>query len=217
MAALHARERTGLGQDVVTSLASQSILCQSGELTWYEGRPANPPGARDRLGSSAVQRFYECSDGWIAVACTTPDQFPQLCVALGHPEWAGRIIAERAVAEPAEGTLATQIGEVLRGMAREEALDRLLARSVPAAPALRPIEWFSDPFAAENHCFDTYDHPQFGPVSGPHAFARFTEAGGEFTRRAPVLGEHSAEVLRDFGFAAARVDDLIARGIVLQA
>lgn len=216
VAALHARERTGLGQDVVTCLANQSILCQSGELTWYEGRPANPPGARDRLGSSAVQRFYECSDGWIAVACTTPDQFPQLCVALGHPEWAGRIIAERAVAEPAEGTLATQIGEVLRGMAREEALDRLLARSVPAAPALRPIEWFSDPFAAENHCFDTYDHPQFGPVSGPHAFARFTEAGGEFTRRAPVLGEHSAEVLRDFGFASARVDDLIARGIVLQ-
>ena len=217
VAALHARERTGLGQDVVTCLANQSILCQSGELTWYEGRPANPPGARDRLGSSAVQRFYECSDGWIAVACTTADQFPQLCVALGHPEWAGRIIAERALAEPAEGTLATQIGEVLRGMAREEALDRLLARSVPAAPALRPIEWFSDPFAAENHCFDTYDHPQFGPVSGPHAFARFTEAGGEFTRRAPVLGEHSAEVLRDFGFAAARVDDLIARGIVLQA
>ena len=216
VAALHARERTGLGQDVVTCLANQSILCQSGELTWYEGRPANPPGARDRLGSSAVQRFYECSDGWIAVACTTADQFPQLCVALGHPEWAGRIIAERAVAEPAEGTLATQIGEVLRGMAREEALDRLLARSVPAAPALRPIEWFSDPFAAENHCFDTYDHPQFGPVSGPHAFARFTEAGGEFTRRAPVLGEHSAEVLRDFGFASARVDDLIARGIVLQ-
>ncbi len=217
VAALHARERTGLGQDVVTCLANQSILCQSGELTWYEGRPANPPGARDRLGSSAVQRFYECSDGWIAVACNTADQFPQLCVALGHPEWAGRIIAERAVAEPAEGTLATQIGEVLRGMAREEVLDRLLARSVPAAPALRPIEWFSDPFAAENHCFDTYDHPQFGPVSGPHAFARFTEAGGEFTRRAPVLGEHSAEVLRDFGFASVRVDDLIARGIVLQA
>ncbi|MEP6870685.1 MAG: CoA transferase [Anaerolineaceae bacterium] len=217
VAALHARERTGRGQDVVTCLANQSILCQSGELTWYEGRPANAPGARDRLGSAAIQRFYECSDGWLAISCTTAEQFPQLCIALGHPEWAGRIIAERASREPVEGPLASQIADVLRGMSREEALDRLAARSVPAAHALRPVEWFSDAFAAENHCFDTYDHPQFGSVSGPHAFARFTSAGGEFVRRSPVLGEHSAEVLRDFGFAAERVDDLIARGIVLQA
>ena len=217
VAALHARERTGLGQDVLTCLVNQSILCQSGELTWYEGRPANAPGARDRLGSSAIQRFYECSDGWIAISCTQPEQFPQLCIALGHPEWAGRIIAERATQEPAEGTLATQIADVLHGMTREVALDRLLARSVPAAPALRAAEWFSDPFAEENHCFDTYDHPQFGAVSGPHAFAHFANAGGEFVRRSPVLGEHSAEVLRDFGFLAERVADLIARGTVLQA
>ena len=217
VAALHARERTGLGQDVVTSLASQSILCQSGELTSYEGRSANPPGGRDRLGISAIQRFYECSDGWIAIACTQPEQFPQLCIALAHPEWAGRIIAERASSEPTEGALATQIADVLHEMTREEALDRLTARSVPCAPALRPVEWFGDPFAEENDCFDTYDHPQWGAVSGPRAFARFTRAGGEFRRRAPILGEHSAEVLRDFGFADARVAELLARGIVLQA
>ncbi len=217
VAALHARERTGLGQDVVTCLANQSILCQSGELTWYEGRAANPPGARDRLGNSAINRFFECGDGWIAISCTQPEQFPQLCVALGHPEWAGRIIAERATHEPVEGTLATQIADALKTMTRDEAIDRLLARSVPAAPALRPIEWFSDAFAEENDCFDTYDHPQFGPVTGPHAFAHFANAGGEFVRRSPVLGEHSAEVLRDFGFSEERVTDLIARGIVLQA
>ncbi|MEO6398277.1 MAG: CoA transferase, partial [Tepidiformaceae bacterium] len=131
--------------------------------------------------------------------------------------WAGRIIAERARHEPSDGTLASQIGDALLALTREEALDRLAARGVPAAPALRPFEWFHDPFAVENRCFDTYDHPQFGEVTGPHAFARFTHAGGEFVRRAPVLGEHSAEVLREFGLDATRVDDLVARGIVLQA
>ena len=217
VAALHARERTGQGQEVLTCLANQSIICQSGELTWYEGRPANPPGGRDRLGTSAINRFYQCSDGWIGVACSRPEQFPQLCVALGHPEWAGRVIAEKAAAEPVEGPLAGQIAAELLNLTREEALDRLLARGVPAAPALTLAERFADPFAAENGSFDNYLHPQFGPITGPRAFAEFLHAHGNFERPSPVLGEHSVGVLRDCGFDETRIADLVSTKVVLQA
>ncbi|MBA4181257.1 MAG: CoA transferase [Anaerolinea sp.] len=217
VAALHARERTGQGQEVLTCLANQSVICQSGELTWYEGRPANPPGGRDRLGTSAVNRFYQCSDGWIGVACSRPEQFPQLCIALGHPEWAGRVIAEKAAAEPVNSALAEQIGAELAKLTRDEALDRLLARGVPAAPALTLPERFADPFAEENRSFDEYVHPQFGPVTGPRAFADFRHAGGGFARPSPVLGEHSLQVLRDCGFSEERIARLVAKKVVLQA
>lgn len=216
-AALYARESTGEGQEVVTCLANQSIICQSGELTSYAGRPANPPGGRDRLGVSAVNRFYECADDWIGVACTLPEQFPQLCIALGHPEWSGRIIAEHALHEPVEGQLSDQITAELVKLSRDEALDRLLSRNVPAAPALTLAERFADGFAAENNCFDDYVHPELGIVTGPHAFADFLQAGGHFQRPAPVLGQHSVEVLRECGFAESRIADLVARKIVLQA
>ena len=61
--ALYPRTRTGVGQDIQTSLASQSVLLQIGELTSYPGAPEPAMGARDCIGVSALERYYECSDG----------------------------------------------------------------------------------------------------------------------------------------------------------
>ena len=87
VAALHARERTGLGQEVVTCLANQSILFQSGELTWYEGRPPNPKGALDCLGTSATNRFYMTRAGDFEARSPS---IPGACIAF-HTEWAAAL------------------------------------------------------------------------------------------------------------------------------
>ena len=214
--ALLAREHTGVGQNVETCLANQSILCQSGELTWYEGRPANPTGGRDCLGVTALQRLYECADGWIAMACTAPEQFGQVAAALGHAEWAGRMTAERALIERPEGALATLVSATLAEMPRGEALDRLLARGVPAVPALRIDEFFEDPWVNASGYFDAYEHPQFGPVRSPHGFAEWGRTHSAFAYCAPLLGEHSFEVLRDCGFDDARIEALHGAGVIRQ-
>jgi crotonobetainyl-CoA:carnitine CoA-transferase CaiB-like acyl-CoA transferase len=214
--ALLAREKSGAGQDVQTCLANQSLICQSGEATWYEGRPANPAGARDCLGVSALNRLYQCADGWLAMACSTTEQFGQVALALGHPEWCGRMTAERALLEPAESPLADLIAAALRELPREEALDRLLTRHVPVAPALNIDEFFADPWVEANGYFDSYDHPQFGPVRSPHGYATWSRTPGGFPCRAPLLGEHSLDVLHDFGFDAARIAKLIDTGVVMQ-
>jgi len=217
-AALHARERTGRGQEVLTCLANQSLICQSGEVTWYEGRPPHPKGGLDCIGLSALQRFYECAgEAWLAISCTKPEQFQQLCIALGHPEWAGRFVAEQALAEPTGGALAGLIAETLAPMSRAEALDRLLARGVPAAPANRVDELFVDPWLRQNRFTEEYDHPQFGEISGVAGYAEMSRTPGRFNGRAPLLGEHSREVLREFGFGEERVRALIAAGVVRQA
>lgn len=212
--ALFAREHTGVGQDIQTCLANQSILCQSGELTWFEGRTPAANGARDCLGTGALRRFYECGDGWIGIACSTTEQFGQVAAALGHTEWAGRMTAEKALVEPVESPLAELIAAALAAMPRAEALDRLLTRGVPAAPAFTVSEFFEEPWARENAYFDDYEHPQFGSVRGPHAFATWGGTPSAFERRAPLLGEHSAEVLHDFGFEDAPIAELLACGVV---
>lgn len=216
LTALFARERTGLGQNVETCLANQSVFCQSGELTWYEGRAAADPGARDCLGANALRRFYECADGWVAVACRRPEQFAQVAAALGHTEWAGRMTAERALAEPVEGTLAGLIAGALKEMPRAEAIDRLLTRGVPAVPALRSEEFFEDAWALENHYFEDFEHPQFGSLRGPRGYATWDGVPGTFAYRSPLLGEHSSEVLRECGFDEARIAALVAAGVVVQ-
>ncbi|MCZ2109900.1 MAG: CoA transferase [Dehalococcoidia bacterium] len=216
LAALFARERTGEGQEVLTCLANQSILTQSGEVTWYEGRPEPPTGGRDFLGISALNRLYQCTDGWIALACHQPEQFHQVAAGLGHTEWAGRVTAERALDDAPGGTLAGLIAEALSGMSRSEALDRLLVRGVPVAPAITVPEFFESPWAAENRYFDTYEHPQFGPTTGPRAYASFGGRGG-FSRGAPLLGGSTVEVLREYGIDEGRVEKLLAEGVIRQA
>jgi len=216
IAALNARSRTGRGQEVTTSLSNQSILCQSGELTWYEGRPPNPKGSLDCIGISALERFYECADGWIGIAATTTVHFQLLAAALGHAEWAGRMTAEQALREPRDGTLAGLIEEALREIPRQQALARLLARNVPCAPALRVDEVFDDPYLVANGFLAEYEHPQQGNIAGVRTYADWVRTPGGFTRRAPLAGEHSGEILREFGFDEERIGWLISNGAVRQ-
>ncbi len=217
VAALHAREITGEGQEVLTCLANQSILTLSGELTWYEGRPANPKGRLDLLGTGALNRFYQCTDGWILVAGTAPEHFPSICIALGHPEWAGGTIAEKALNEPVDSPLASRIAEGLSGLTRDEALDRLLTRGVPAAPALDAVEVFEDPWMHASEYFEDFDHPQLGAIRAPRYLGRFLRTGNGYPRRSPLIGEHSREVLADCGIDSSRTDHLVAAGVVRQA
>ena len=65
--ALFDRARTGRANRVATSLTAMSVLLQTETLARYEGRPAARIGSRDHLGSSALDRFYEASDGWVRV------------------------------------------------------------------------------------------------------------------------------------------------------
>ena len=217
VAALHARERTGEGQEVLTCLANQSILTQSGELTTYEGRPPNPKGGLDLLGTSAVNRFYQCSDGWVMVAGTKPEHFPAICIALGHPEWAGRIIAEKAHTEPVEGQLASQFAEALATMTAAEAVDRLLLKDVPAAIATETANVFDDPWMDANGYFEDFEHPQFGSIRGPKLLGSFSRTPGGYPTRSPLVGEHSVEVLAEYGFSEERIAELLASGVVRQA
>ena len=61
VAALYARSRTGEGQEVHTSLAAQSVLLQSGEVTTHPTAPAPPTGGRDCTGTSVFEQYYECT------------------------------------------------------------------------------------------------------------------------------------------------------------
>ena len=88
IAALYARERTGEGQNVETSLAAASATLQFGELVAFERAPAPLLGSRDCIGASALDRYYRCSNGWLTLGCTAPE----------HARGAGRGAGSRRVA-----------------------------------------------------------------------------------------------------------------------
>jgi crotonobetainyl-CoA:carnitine CoA-transferase CaiB-like acyl-CoA transferase len=200
--ALNARERTGRGQHVWTSLANQSVLCQSGELTWYEGRPPAPVGYKDCAGTSAVEGLYACADGWIGMAATAPGQFEALCEALGEPGWRERW--PRAVDEPRTGELAEAMAAKLAGMERETVLDALNRNGIPAVAAITRDEATEDSWLHANGFWEEYELAGFGTVAGVRSYAEFSRTPGGFRYPAPQLGEHTEEVLAGLQLSAER-------------
>ncbi|HZP27420.1 MAG TPA: CoA transferase, partial [Acidimicrobiia bacterium] len=198
VAALVARTRTGEGQAVHTSLASQSVLLQIGELTTYPGAPAPPTGARDCTGAGALERYYECADGWIAVACATAREGAALADALGLEG----LDVHAAMAEPAGGgVLAERIARVLEPLTVDDAVARLGDAGAPAVPVVTMDETFTDPYLEENGYYESYLDPASGPARGVAVPFRFGRSATAFPRAAPMLGEHGAEVLREYGAA----------------
>lgn len=195
--ALNARERTGRGQHVWTSLANQAVLCQASELTWHEGRPPAPIGYRDCAGTGALEGLYACADGWIAVAATGPGQFGALCDALGEPGWRARW--PRPMEEPRTGGLAEAIAAKLTGREREALLEALQRRGIPAVAVVTRDETTTDPWLHANGFWEEYELAPFGTVAGVRSYAEFSRTPGGFRYPAPQLGEHTEEVLAGLG------------------
>ncbi|MGH6971822.1 MAG: CaiB/BaiF CoA transferase family protein, partial [Caulobacteraceae bacterium] len=216
VAALHARERTGAGQNVETSLAAQSALYQSGDLVNYEGRPPPAKGARDCVGFAALDRYYACADGWVTLACRMQDQFEALSAALGHDEWRERWPGDAPFSEPRDGALAAEIAAELSGRLREPTLDALLQAGVHAAPVMLADEARGFEYLWENGYYELRSHPAEGELIASRGFADFDGEPMRFDRLHPDLGEHGAEVLLDYGLSREAIVELAQAGVIFR-
>lgn len=208
VAALHARERTGEGQEILTSLLAQSLLFQLGEMVSYEDRPPNDLGGEDCLGVRALHRYYACADGWIGLVCETDAGAHALGRALEID------LGPAPLLETRDGALAQRLEAALAGRDRGPTLQALLAAGVAAAPVVRSAETLEDPWLVENGYLDHWEHPRIGPMISAHGYAHFARTPVEIARPTPDLGEHSVEVLRDWGIAEGRIAELRAAGAV---
>ncbi|MBL8771947.1 MAG: CoA transferase [Phenylobacterium sp.] len=208
VAALHARGRTGVGQEIKTSLLAQSLLFQLGEMVTYDGRPPNDLGGEDCLGVRATHRYYACADGWIGIACDTDAEAHALGQALDVDLGPAPLLA------PRDGEVAERLEAALAGRERGPLLQSLLAAGVPAAPVLRSAEALQDPWLLENGFLDAWEHARLGPMITVRGYADFARTPVLGRRPTPDIGEHTVEVLRDWGIEPARIQALLQAGAV---
>jgi crotonobetainyl-CoA:carnitine CoA-transferase CaiB-like acyl-CoA transferase len=212
MLGLWAREHTGRGQYVETSMISTAGYIHSDDLVLYDGRP--PPRRPDsgQHGLHALYRLYPGADGWLFVAAWRDAEFAALARALGHPEWVEDErfwSAEARAARDAE--LVAAIGETLREGSTADWEARLAAADVAATRVSDvPLEqWFEQ----EGRLLPE-DHPVFGPFWRAPVKV---EMSANPPRLDPVcgLGEHSRAILEELGYDGDAIDDLVARGLVI--
>jgi crotonobetainyl-CoA:carnitine CoA-transferase CaiB-like acyl-CoA transferase len=211
VAALNARDRTGEGQEITTSLMAQSLMFQLGELVNYDGRPANDRGGTDCTGVTAVRRYYACADGWIGVHCMAEADATSLCAALCVET------GPNPLAEARDGALAQRLETAFAPRPRAEALAVLLAAGVAAAPAIRQNEMWTDDWLLENRFTECWNQPRLGSIESPRSYGDFSATPGHFLRPGPEIGEHSISVLEDWGIARSRIAELLISGAVFMA
>jgi crotonobetainyl-CoA:carnitine CoA-transferase CaiB-like acyl-CoA transferase len=191
LAALYARGHDGLGQRVAVSLAATSTFLQSAEFTTYKGRPDPAQGGRDFPGPRPGNRYYQCSDGWIAIA-------------------AGGSEAQPAALLQALGLDAVdQVEAALRTHTVRRAARLLAGHGVPACRVVMREKSVDDPFLVENGFSRVVEEPGFGRVKVVSGYSDWGTVAGRVTPAAFTPGQHGREVLAEAGYDGARVRRLL--------
>ena len=215
LAALHDRHRTGAGQHVDTSLVEAGVALSVWEATEYlsSGRVPQPLGSAHRM--SAPYQAFECADGYITVGVANDRLFARLSALLGHPEWTGDPqFADDTARVANRRALADRIEQVTRTRPRGHWLARLEAEGIPCGPINTYADVFADEQVAARGMVVETQHPTLGrlrTLGTPLKLSRTPLVAG---RPAPLLGEHTAAVLREAGYSDTEVAELRAAGAV---
>jgi formyl-CoA transferase len=211
--ALIARERTGLGDRVETSLAASAFTMQAGEFLFVDGKIVEAPaGGRDLAGLHALYRAHPASDGHVMLACRTEAQACAVLSALDLTVPAGGLLSQ-----PLDGALADAVAEKLRAHPKQHWLDALLPLGVPVAPCVTVDQLFEDEHTHANGFWWDAEHPRWGRVRQTGEVIHWVAMSMHLQRRAPVIGEHSLECLRELGVDESWITEMMEQRVIVQA
>jgi formyl-CoA transferase len=209
LSALYSREQTGQGQYVETSLYHAALAMAVWETTEYfsTGEPPKPLGSGNRV--AAPYQALATSDGHIVIAANNQRFWNDLCACLDSPELLDdpryRTNADRM---RHRDELAEDLEKYLTGQSTQHWTDVLLSAGIAAGPILDYGQVLdSDAHVTELDLVKTLPHPVEGDVriiANPITLSRTPSA---YKRNAPLLGEHTSEVLEEKRLTASARQD----------
>jgi crotonobetainyl-CoA:carnitine CoA-transferase CaiB-like acyl-CoA transferase len=218
MAALLQRARTGKGQAVeVPMLETMTAFVMAehlGGLTFDP--PLGPPGYSRMLAPD--RRPHRTADGHICILPYSDRHWRDFFRIAGRPEFADDPrLADAQTRSRHVAELYALIAECVRGETTAHWLAALKAADIPCGPVNPLAELPQDEQLAAVDFFPVTQHPSEGSIRIVRPPVRFGEADCPLRHPAPLLGQHSREILREAGLAEAEVEDLFARKVAIAA
>ena len=214
-AALVHRFRTGEGQHLDVSLLAASLGLLPDPVAIYFDTGERPRRAGNRNLNLTPAEAFQTGDGLLNVVLMNPDQWGRFCGALDDPalETDPRFATNEArLAHHAE--MKARIESILAAAPATEWVARLEKAGLAAGPVYEFDEVFEDPQVKYLELIATLDQPGAGPVRIMSFPGRASATPPRIERPAPLLGQHTAEVLGELGLAREEIDRLATAGIV---
>jgi crotonobetainyl-CoA:carnitine CoA-transferase CaiB-like acyl-CoA transferase len=218
--ALFSVQRTGKGQLVNSSILAGQLFGQGFQITHYLFRgqqAARPALARpERTMAQPLWNRYRAGDGtWFVIAQPLPQRWwPRLCQAIGRPELEHDPESGDIVTHPENCPRAVRyLDEVFATQDRRWWLARFRAIDLPCSPVADYEELVTDPQVLANELIVDYEHPagRFRMAGLP---VGLSETPGAIQRPAPEFGQHTEEVLLEYGFDWGEIEQLRAAGAI---
>jgi len=218
LAAYAHRLKTGEGQMVDTSLM-EAALQQTGwhaSVYFATGQAPGPTGSAHLL--TAPYQAFATRDGWINIGGANQANWERIADVLGRPEWRSDArFATNSARMQNLGVLTEAMTEVLATRGRDEWIAAFEAAGVPVGPVHDLGEALTHPQTlARGNVVET-EHPQAGRTRALGCPVHFSKTPARIDRPAPLLGEHTRDVLREHGYTDTEIDALVAERVVEDA
>ncbi|MEQ8267671.1 MAG: CoA transferase [Parvibaculum sp.] len=216
MAALMEKARSGKGQVVEGSLLSTALAYFNFHLIEQDLRQTNRVAIGNRSPYAGPADIVRTKDGWILVQAIGAPLFKRWARLMGEDHWLSDPRFKDDLSRGDNGALLSERTSRWAEMrTTEEALAELEKARIPAGPVYTPQQALDDRHINEMGYLHRLPFPGLpNPAPVMETPIRLSRTPGTLRERAPVLGEHTDEILDELGYSAAEISAFRAEGVV---
>ncbi len=214
LVALMARQRTGKGQEIQTSLVDGMISVLSFQADRYFGTGKVAERAGNDHPVSCPYGTFKALDGYINIAPAGQPMWERLARALGLKD----LIADpRFQTNDLRRQNRKELNEIVNGMTSKrkmaEWIEYLNKQGVPCGPIYNLAQTFEDPQVKHQEMVVEVEQPT-GKVKALGFPVKFSDTPAGIRRPAPQLGQHNEEILAELGYSREKIKELKAKGVI---
>jgi crotonobetainyl-CoA:carnitine CoA-transferase CaiB-like acyl-CoA transferase len=215
LVALLEREESGEGQWVQSSLlAAQIAMLDFQAARWLIAQEV-PDQAGNNHPTSIPTGVFKTEDGHINIAAAGNDMYQRLCTVLDAPSL-GRdpAYATDQLRSKNRDKLNAAIEEITKTKDSADWIERINQAGVPCGPIYKMDEVFADPQVKHIGIAQEIAHPKLGRIEVVGQAVTLSRTPSQIRRATPERGEHTVEILREYGYNDKAIADLRSKGAI---
>lgn len=216
LGALHHRDVTGQGQYIDISMLDCLVAVVEGQIARYYGTGKVPTPVGNRHATATPFDLFESKDGHFVIAVQKNSMFEKLCRAIGRED----LIADPRFTSNAnrcdhEPELKAILTDAFKTKTTAEWMDILIDAGVACGPLNTIKDVVNDPQIKARHMItEVTGHPKLDVIHYPSSPLKYSETPCSIASPAPVLGQHTEEILKAHGFSAEEIASLREKGAI---